>query len=144
VKAYVVFEHQLDLLAQGSPASRLRNSALFFLGGATTSLGTLVIAPPNQDRIFYSFFIVFIITLIAAIVLLAVWYAMHSSVTSLIVEIKAQMPPNPPVGPVSQRCHRCSASAVRGTRPGTGAPASDFCPRRREESPMSPERRLHE
>ena len=28
---------------------------------------------------------------------MAVWYAMHKSVTSLIIEIKAQMPPNPPV-----------------------------------------------
>ena len=97
LKAYVVFEHQLDLLAQGSPASLLLNFALFFLGVAATSLGTLVTAPPNQDRTFYVFFIIFIITLIAGIVLLAVWYSMHKSVTSLIVEIKAQMPPNPPV-----------------------------------------------
>jgi len=97
LKAYVVFEHQLDLLAQGSPASLLLNFALFFLGVAATALGTLVTAPPNQDRIFYSFLIIFTITLIAGIVLLAVWYAIHKSVTRLIVEIKAQMPPNPPV-----------------------------------------------
>jgi hypothetical protein len=96
LKAYVVFEHQLDLLGQGSPASLLLNFALFF-GVAATSLGTLVTAPPNQDRVFYSFLIVFIITLIAGIVLLAVWHAVHRSVTSLIVEIKAQMPPNRPV-----------------------------------------------
>ena len=43
-RAYVVFEHQLDLLAQGSPASLLLNFALFFLGVASTSLGTLVTA----------------------------------------------------------------------------------------------------
>jgi hypothetical protein len=97
LKAYVVFEHQLDLLGQGSPASLLLNFALFFLGVAATSLGTLVTAPPNQDRVFYSFLIVFMITLIAGIVLVAVWYAVHRSVTSLIVEIKAQMPPNRPV-----------------------------------------------
>jgi len=97
LKAYVVFEHQLDLLAQGSPASLLLNFALFFLGVAATSLGTLVTAPTNLDRTFYVFFIIFIITLIAGIVLLAVWYSMHKSVTSLVVEIKAQMPPNPPV-----------------------------------------------
>jgi hypothetical protein len=97
LKAYVVFEHQLDLLAQGSRAALLLNFALFFLGVATTSLGTLVTAPPNQDRIFYSFLIIFVITLIAGIVLLAIWHVMHRSVTSLIVEIKAQMPPNPPV-----------------------------------------------
>jgi hypothetical protein len=97
LRAYVVFEHQLDLLAQGSPVSLLLNFALFFLGVAATALGALVTAPPNQDRVFYSFVIVFIMTLIAGIVLLAVWYAMHKSLTSLIIEIKAQMPPNPPV-----------------------------------------------
>ena len=97
LKAHVVFEHVLDLLAQGSPVSLVLNFALYFLGVAATALGTLVTAPPGQDRIFYSFLIVFVITLIAGIVLLAVWYAMHQSVTSLIVEIRAQMPPNPPV-----------------------------------------------
>jgi len=97
LKAYVVFEHQLDLLAQGSPVSLLLNFALFFLGVAATSLGTIATAPPTQDRIYYTFLIIFLITLIAGIVLLAVWYSMHRSVTSLIVEIKAQMPTNPPV-----------------------------------------------
>jgi len=97
LKAYVVFEHQLDLLAQGAPASLLLNFALFFLGVAATSLSTLVTAPPNKDRVFYSFLIVLITTLIAGIVLLTVWHAMHRSVSSLIVEIKSQMPPNPPV-----------------------------------------------
>ncbi len=97
LKAYVVFEHQLELLAQGSPASLLLNFALFFLGVAATSLGSLVTAPPSQDRTFYSFLIVFIITLIAGVVLLAVWYFTHKSVTSLVAEIKAQMPPNPTV-----------------------------------------------
>jgi hypothetical protein len=97
LKAYVVFEHQLDLLAQGSPVSLLLNFALFFLGVAATSLGTLVTAPPNQDRPFYVFFIIFLVTLIAGVVLLAVWYAMHKSVARLVSEIKAQMPPNPAV-----------------------------------------------
>jgi hypothetical protein len=73
-KAYVVFEHQLDLLAQGSPASLLLNFALFFLGVAATSLGTIATAPPAQDRTFYTFLIIFIITFIAGIVLSALWY----------------------------------------------------------------------
>lgn len=41
--------------------------------------------------------IVFLITLITGVVLLSVWYAMHRSATSLIAEIKAQMPASPPV-----------------------------------------------
>jgi hypothetical protein len=97
LKAYVVFEHQLDLLSQGSPVSLLLNFALFFLGVAVTSLGTIATASPAQDRVYYTFLIVFIITLIAGVVLLAVWYSMHRSVTSLVAEIKAQMPANPQV-----------------------------------------------
>lgn len=42
LNAYVVFEHQLDLLAQGTPASLLLNFALFFLSVAATSLAKLV------------------------------------------------------------------------------------------------------
>lgn len=97
LRAYVVFEHQLDVLAQGSPVSLLLNFSLFFLGVAATSLGTIASAPPAQDRIYYTFLIIFLITLIAGVVLLAVWYSMHRSVTSLIVEIKAQMPANPEI-----------------------------------------------
>lgn len=97
LRAYVVFEHQLDALAQGSPVSLLLNFALFFLGVAATALGTPATAPPAQDRMYYTFLIIFIITLIAGVVLLAVWYAMHRSVASLVVEIKAQMPANPAI-----------------------------------------------
>lgn len=50
--AYVVFEHQLDLLAQGTPVSSLLNFAMFLLRVAATALATLVTTPPNQDRIF--------------------------------------------------------------------------------------------
>ena len=92
LKAYVVFEHQLDLLAQGSPVSLLLNFALFFLGVAATSLGTIATAPPTQDRVYYTFLIIFLVTLIAGIVLLAVWYSMRRSVASLIVEIKGRCP----------------------------------------------------
>ena len=97
LKAYVVFEHQLDLLAQGSPVSLLLNFALFFLGVAASSLGTIATAPPTQDRTYYTFLIIFIITIIVGIVLLAIWYSMRRSVASLVVEIKAQMPPNPEI-----------------------------------------------
>jgi hypothetical protein len=97
LKIYRVYEHQLDLLAQGSPASLMLNFSLFFLGVAATALGTLVTAPPNSDRVFYSFLIVFLVCLIAGIVLLAVWLFTHRSVKRLVADIKAQMPPNPAI-----------------------------------------------
>ena len=97
LRAYVVFEHQLDSLAQGSPVSLLLNFALFFLGVAASALGTLWTAPPTKDRIYYTFLIIFMICLIAGVILLSIWYVMHRSASSLIVEIKAQMPANPAI-----------------------------------------------
>jgi hypothetical protein len=41
LNAYVVYEHDLDRLAQGSPALVMLNFALFFLGVAATAFGTL-------------------------------------------------------------------------------------------------------
>lgn len=69
LRIYRVFEYQLDLLAQGSPASLLLNFSLFFLGVAATALGTLLTAPPTVDRVFYGFLIVFLVCLIAGVVL---------------------------------------------------------------------------
>ena len=122
LKAHVVFEHQLDLLSRGSPASLLLNFALFFLGVAATSLGTLETAPPDQDRGLYAFFIVFIITLIARIVLLAVWHVMHKSVKTLGLEIKAQMPANPSVEQAASEPPDTGAERIH-TRPCVREPS---------------------
>lgn len=118
----------------------LLNFARFFLGVAATSLGTLVTAPPNQDRVFYSFLNIFILTLMAGIVLLSVWYVMHRSVASLIVEIKAQMPPNPPVeqgpseppdtGEGRPRTRRCRCQFYY-SRANVGSTQGNFSPRSR-------------
>src|SRR5215217_63324 len=93
LRVYSVYEYQLDLLAQGSPASVQLNYALFFLGVSATALGTLVTAPPESDRVFYSFFILLLVALIAGCVLLTLWWQSHRSSKSLVAEIKAQMPP---------------------------------------------------
>ncbi len=97
IRAYIVYEHQLDLLEQGTPASLLLNFALFFLGVSLTSLGTIVTASPTQERVYNTFLILFLVTLIAGAVLLSLWYVMQRPVNRLVLEIKAQMPPNPPL-----------------------------------------------
>ncbi|MGP0063492.1 MAG: hypothetical protein ACLQGP_07840 [Isosphaeraceae bacterium] len=48
LNVYPVYEHQLDLLAQGSPAPLLLNFALFFLGVAATAAGTLWSTHPRR------------------------------------------------------------------------------------------------
>jgi hypothetical protein len=95
---YLVYEHDLDRLAQGSPASVMLNFALFFLGVAMTALGTLWTAPPQQDRVYYTFLIVFLATLMAGVVLLVLWWFQHQSMRNVVKRIKSQIPPNPEVG----------------------------------------------
>ena len=97
LKAYIVLEHQLDLLSQGSPASLMLNFSLFFLAVSITAFGTLYTAPPTVDRVYYIFVILALVTLIAGMVTGALWFFQHKSSSQLIYEIKAQMPPNPPV-----------------------------------------------
>ena len=93
---YRVYEHQLDLLAQGSPASLMLNFALFFLGASLSLLATLLTATLG-DRPYYTFLILCTIGLIAGFVLLAIWFFTHTSTRILVREIKAQMPPNPAI-----------------------------------------------
>lgn len=73
------------------------NFALFFLGVAATSFGTLFSIPAESDRAYYTFLIVFLITAIVGVVLLGLWWSTRTSVRRLIVEIKSQMPPNPEI-----------------------------------------------
>ena len=97
LNAYVVYEHQLDELAQSLPSALMLNFALFFFGVAATALGTLFSVPPDNDRAYYTFLVVLLITGIAGVVLLAYWWFTHKSARRLIAEIKSQMPPNPEV-----------------------------------------------
>ena len=95
LNVYPVYEHQLDALAQGAPSSLYLNFSLFFLGVATTALGTLISIPQDSDRAYYTFLIVLLGTAIAGVVLLALWWVTSKSARQVIAEIKSQMPPNP-------------------------------------------------
>jgi hypothetical protein len=50
LNAYLVYEHQLDELAQGSWNSIALNFALFFLGVSITAFGTIFSIPPSRSR----------------------------------------------------------------------------------------------
>jgi hypothetical protein len=97
LRLYLVHEHQLDELAKGSPASVLLNFSLFFIAVSITAFGTLYTAPPTVDRVYYVFVIIALVTLIAGVVTGVLWHVQHKSASRLVVEIKAQMPPNPPI-----------------------------------------------
>jgi len=96
LNVYRVYEHQLDLLAQGSPASLTLNFALFFLGAAVSLFATLLTAALD-DRAYYTFLILCINGFIAGVVLLVFWIFTHTSTKALVRDIKSQMPPNPAI-----------------------------------------------
>jgi hypothetical protein len=96
LRVYPIYEHQLELLAQGSPASLHLNFALFFIGVAITALGTLLTAPPDGIKTFVVFVCIFLVTFLFGIVLATIWWKNHKASTNLVAEIKAQTPKNPP------------------------------------------------
>jgi hypothetical protein len=97
LKAYVVHEHELDLLAQGSSVSYLLNFALFCFGVASTAFGTVATVPAGYDKTYYTFLIFAVVALSVGIVLTAIWFVIHKSTANLIAKIKSRMPPNPPI-----------------------------------------------
>lgn len=101
LRAYVVYEHQLDAIGEGQPATLMLNFALFFLGVAATGFGTVAALPTEQIKAYYTFLIISLITLIAGIVLLSLWFTLRRPVVDMIAEIKRQMPPNPAVDQAS-------------------------------------------
>ena len=95
LRAYVVYEHQLDTLKQGQPAGLMLNFALFLLGVAATGFGTVVALPAGQNKAYNTFLIITLVTTIAGAVLFVLWLVLRRSLVDLVAEIKAQMPPNP-------------------------------------------------
>ena len=97
LKAYTVYEHELDTLSRGSSGSLYLNFALFLLPIFITLITTLLTTKIESDRLFQGFFIVAVITAIAGVFLLLLWLREHRSSRHLISEIKSRMPPPPAI-----------------------------------------------
>ncbi len=95
IKAYVVYEHELDRLAEGSPASLFWNFALALLSASLTLLVTLFTTEIKSDRLYVTFVIVCGLSLVSGLVLLSLWWQTHISVRGLVERIKDRMPPSP-------------------------------------------------
>jgi hypothetical protein len=97
LKAYVVYEHELEILATGSPSSLYLNFSLFLIGTALSLVVALVTTPIPSDRVFYGFLIFCLVASISGVVLFALWWRYHESAKDLTSRIKNQMPPNPAI-----------------------------------------------
>src|SRR4051794_22672222 len=82
LRVWTVYEHELDRLAEASPASIMLNFAPFFLGAALSLLMTLL-TTTLVDRTYYTFLILCVIGLIAGVVLLVLWWRMYESTREL-------------------------------------------------------------
>lgn len=93
LRVYTVHEHELEVLAQGSPASIYLNFALALLPVAITLFVALITTPVPPGYLYQAFVCVCAMTLIAGIVLLVLWSRQRSGAKALIQQIKNRMPP---------------------------------------------------
>ncbi len=93
LKIYPVYEHELDMLKQGSPVSLFLNFALFLLPIGLTLIFTLATTPIAADRLFQAYVLVAGLTIILGLLLLALWWRGYMGSKDLVDEIKKRMPP---------------------------------------------------
>ncbi len=91
LNAYTVYEHELETLAQGSPAALYLNFALALLPAALGIIVTLR-SSTMTDLNFMLFTSASITFTIAGVICLTLWWRMHVSVRTLVQEIKKRMP----------------------------------------------------
>lgn len=96
LRAYTISEHELELLAQGSPASDLLTVGLCLLSAALTVLATLLSTalPFLQLVLFFSSLLILLIS--GAICALLGWRG-RKSTKILVDQIRGRMPAAPPI-----------------------------------------------
>jgi uncharacterized membrane-anchored protein len=92
LNAYTVYEHELETLAEGSPAGVFLNFALALLPMAVGVIVTLR-SSTMTDLNFTLFTSASIIFIIAGAICLVLWWKMRRGVNTLVEDIKRRMPP---------------------------------------------------
>jgi len=94
IRAYTVYEHELDEVARGGSGSFLYlNFGLSLASIFATLLITVLTVTIPAGYLYESFFSACITTGVIAAVLLLVWRKNHKSAARLIDQIKNRMPP---------------------------------------------------
>jgi len=97
LNAYTVHEHELDIIAAGSPATLSFNVAVALISIGVSFGITLTTTTITSDRLFYSYLIVCINCLIIGLLLLAYWWKSRTSVLIIVSKIKSRMLPPTPI-----------------------------------------------
>jgi len=96
LKAYTVYEHELDTLARGAPGSTLLNFSYALIPVAITLLVTLL-STTVSATVLILFVCAFLIFLLAGIICLVLGWQTGWSNQGLINSIKNRMPPPPAI-----------------------------------------------
>ena len=83
LKIYPVYEHELDMLKQGSPVSLFLNFALCLLPIGFTLILTFATTTIPSDRLFQTYVTLAVLTIIAGLILLALWWRGYKGSKSL-------------------------------------------------------------
>lgn len=95
LNAYTVLEHELDVIAAGSPSTLSFNIAIALISVGVSFILTLTTTTITSDRLFYSYLNVCTICLIIGMSLLAYWWKSRTSVLMIVSKIKSRMPVPP-------------------------------------------------
>jgi hypothetical protein len=89
--AYTVLEHELDIIAAGSPANLAFNFAVALISIGTSFVLTLTTTTINSDRLFIVYVNVCMICLLAGIIMFAYWIKTRTSVSITVAKIKSRL-----------------------------------------------------
>jgi hypothetical protein len=89
--AYTVYEHELDIIAAGSPATLSFNFAVALISIGASFVLTLTTTKIDSDRLFIVYLNLCIICLLAGIVMFAYWFRTRTSVVVMVAQIKERL-----------------------------------------------------
>jgi len=105
--AYTVLEHELDVIAAGSPANLAFNFAVALISIGISFVLTLTTTTITSNRLFYGYLIACLNCLLAGIIMFAYWFRTRTSVNVTVARIKSRLivptpvqepPPGDPAG----------------------------------------------
>ena len=91
LNAYTVHEHELDLIAAGSPATLAFNFAIALISIGISFILTLTTTSIRSNRLFQSYLVVCINCLLAGLIAFVYWLKTRSSVNITVLKIKNRM-----------------------------------------------------
>lgn len=95
--AYTVHEHELDIIAAGSPATLAFNFAVALISIGITFILTLTTTTIPTDRLFYGYLIACINCLLVGFIMFVYWLKTRTSVNITVTKIKSRLVVAPPI-----------------------------------------------